>query len=62
MTNSEFKWKHFAPEIILWCLRLKWPRKTGHGFRYNKERLFSNNNESMVGLIDQLRLFATTPY
>ncbi len=21
MTNSEFKWKHFAPEIILWCLR-----------------------------------------
>ncbi|CAH7125541.1 hypothetical protein VCHA29O37_730003 [Vibrio chagasii] len=22
MTNPEFKWKHFAPEIILWCLRL----------------------------------------
>ncbi|WP_375321072.1 IS6 family transposase [Aliivibrio logei] len=21
MTNSEFKWKYFAPEIILWCLR-----------------------------------------
>ena len=21
MINSEFKWKHFAPEIILWCLR-----------------------------------------
>ncbi len=21
MTNPEFKWKHFAPEIILWCLR-----------------------------------------
>ncbi|MEZ8657224.1 IS6 family transposase, partial [Vibrio splendidus] len=21
MTNREFKWKHFAPEIILWCLR-----------------------------------------
>ena len=21
MTNSEFKWKHFAPEIILWSLR-----------------------------------------
>jgi transposase, IS6 family len=20
MTNPEFKWKHFAPEIILWCL------------------------------------------
>ena len=22
MINPEFKWKHFAPEIILWCLRL----------------------------------------
>ncbi len=21
MTNPEFKWKHFAPEVILWCLR-----------------------------------------
>ncbi len=21
MANHEFKWKHFAPEIILWCLR-----------------------------------------
>ena len=21
MTNPEFKWKHFTPEIILWCLR-----------------------------------------
>jgi transposase-like protein len=21
MTNPDFKWKHFAPEIILWCLR-----------------------------------------
>ncbi|MGX9522770.1 IS6 family transposase [Vibrio mediterranei] len=21
MTNPEFKWKYFAPEIILWCLR-----------------------------------------
>ena len=21
MTQSEFKWKHFAPEIILWSLR-----------------------------------------
>ncbi|GAL12100.1 mobile element protein [Vibrio astriarenae] len=21
MANPEFKWKHFAPEIILWCLR-----------------------------------------
>ncbi|ATF10198.1 Mobile element protein (plasmid) [Candidatus Enterovibrio altilux] len=21
MTNPAFKWKHFAPEIILWCLR-----------------------------------------
>lgn len=21
MANNEFKWKHFAPEIILWCLR-----------------------------------------
>ncbi|MGR5096789.1 IS6 family transposase, partial [Vibrio maritimus] len=21
MMNPEFKWKHFAPEIILWCLR-----------------------------------------
>ncbi len=21
MINSELKWKHFAPEIILWCLR-----------------------------------------
>ncbi|PSW05443.1 IS6 family transposase [Photobacterium lipolyticum] len=21
MTNPEFKWKHFAPETILWCLR-----------------------------------------
>jgi transposase-like protein len=21
MTNPEFKWKHFAPEIIHWCLR-----------------------------------------
>ena len=21
MTNPEFKWKHFAPEITLWCLR-----------------------------------------
>ena len=20
MTNPYFKWKHFAPEIILWCL------------------------------------------
>ncbi|PCS23028.1 Mobile element protein [Candidatus Enterovibrio escicola] len=20
MTNPAFKWKHFAPEIILWCL------------------------------------------
>ncbi|MCB5320410.1 IS6 family transposase [Yersinia massiliensis] len=21
MASSDFKWKHFAPEIILWCLR-----------------------------------------
>lgn len=21
MANHEFKWKHFAPEIIFWCLR-----------------------------------------
>ena len=21
MTNPDFKWKHFAPEVILWCLR-----------------------------------------
>ncbi|GAL14644.1 mobile element protein [Vibrio astriarenae] len=21
MANPEFKWKHFAPEIILWCSR-----------------------------------------
>jgi transposase, IS6 family len=21
MINPEFKWKHFASEIILWCLR-----------------------------------------
>ncbi len=21
MTNLDFKWKHFVPEIILWCLR-----------------------------------------
>jgi transposase-like protein len=21
MINHEFKWKHFTPEIILWCLR-----------------------------------------
>ncbi len=27
MANHEFKWKHFAPEIILWCLR--WYGSTG---------------------------------
>ena len=21
MANSEFKWKHFTPDIILWCVR-----------------------------------------
>ncbi|MFV8808698.1 IS6 family transposase, partial [Yersinia enterocolitica] len=21
MMHNDFKWKHFAPEIILWCLR-----------------------------------------
>ncbi|CFR29136.1 transposase [Yersinia frederiksenii] len=24
MTPNDFKWKHFAPEIILWCLWCLW--------------------------------------
>ena len=37
MANSEFKWKHFAPEIILWCVR--WYGSTPMSYAYLSDML-----------------------
>ncbi|GEK16138.1 hypothetical protein AFI02nite_41740 [Aliivibrio fischeri] len=37
MTQSEFKWKHFAPEIILWSLR--WYGTTALSYAYVSDML-----------------------